>query len=79
MAHQLHNAELSGISAALQQGLGLSVLAKCSIPPELTIVRDKSLPGLGSVNICLFQQGEQPSQASQALAVFIKARIRLVG
>lgn len=69
------NADLSGITAAIQQGLGITALAKSSVPKELNIVRHKQLPNLGKINICLFNQSKHHPQASAALADFIKARL----
>lgn len=69
------NADLSGISAAIQQGLGITALAKSSLPKDLQIVRHKQLPSLGKINICLFNQSRHHPQAATALADFIRARL----
>lgn len=69
------NADLFGLVAAIQQGLGITALAKTSVPASLHIVRKKHLPQLGKINICLFNQDTQHPQISRTLAEFIKGRI----
>lgn len=69
------NADLSGISAAIQQGLGITALAKSSVPKELQVIRHKQLPSLGKVDICLFNQSKHHPQASLVLADFIKKKL----
>jgi DNA-binding transcriptional LysR family regulator len=69
------NADLSGITAAIKQGLGISALAKSSVPEQLDIIRHSSLPDLGSIKICLFYRESRHPQASQKLAEFIKSRL----
>ena len=69
------NADLSGITAAIKQGLGISVLAKSSVPAQLDIIRHENLPSLGTIKICLFI-GESPHpQACAKLAEFIRSRL----
>ena len=68
-------ADLSGITAAIQQGLGITALAKSSLPAELAVLRHKNLPELGTINICLFEQSKQHPQACAKLAEFIQARV----
>ena len=69
------NADLFGLIAAIQQGLGVTALAKTSVPKQLDIIRHRSLPELGKVKICLFNQDTQHPQISSALSEFIKARL----
>jgi DNA-binding transcriptional LysR family regulator len=69
------NADLSGITAAIKQGLGISVLAKSSVPEQLDIIRHHHLPELGTIKICLFSGKSQHPQASRKLAEFIKSRL----
>jgi DNA-binding transcriptional LysR family regulator len=70
------NADLSGITAAIKQGMGISALAKSSVPEQLDIIRHSSLPDLGNIKICLFHRESRHPQASQKLAEFIKSRLR---
>lgn len=66
------NADLSGITAALIEGLGVTVLAKRSVPPQLTIINDARLPKLGTVGIQLINQSYRHPQATARLASFLR-------
>ena len=70
------NADLSGLVAAIQQGLGITALARSSMPENLTVLKDNRLPHLGKVNICLFNQNTQHPVVSRTLADFIKSRLQ---
>ncbi|WP_395344694.1 LysR family transcriptional regulator [Ningiella sp. W23] len=70
------HADLYGLIAAIKQGLGVTALAKSSLPPELVSVKDKRLPALGKINICLFNQDTQHPQVSKTLSEYIRARIK---
>ena len=69
------NADLSGITAAIKQGLGISALAKSSVPKQLDIIWHHHLPELGAIKICLFTGKSQHPQASGKLAEFIQSRL----
>jgi DNA-binding transcriptional LysR family regulator len=69
------NADLSGITAAIKQGLGISALAKSSVPKQLDVIRHNNLPELGKIKICLFTGQSQHPQASKKLAEFIESRL----
>jgi DNA-binding transcriptional LysR family regulator len=69
------NADLSGITAAIKQGLGISALAKSSVPKQLDIIWHNHLPELGAIKICLFTGKSQHPQASGKLAEFIQSRL----
>lgn len=69
------NADLSGLAAAIEQGLGVTALARSSIPANLQVIKHPSLPYLGKVNICLFNQDSQHPVISKTLAEFIKTRL----
>lgn len=70
------NADLYGLIAAIQQGLGVTALAKSSVPESLNIIRNPALPKLGKIKICLFNQDTQHPQISAKLSEFIKARLK---
>ncbi|MDO6694986.1 LysR family transcriptional regulator [Aliiglaciecola sp. 3_MG-2023] len=70
------NADLYGLIAAIQQGLGITALARSSLPSTLQEIRHKSLPQLGKIKICLFNLDTQHPQISRALADFIMARLK---
>jgi DNA-binding transcriptional LysR family regulator len=69
------NADLSGITAAIKQGLGISALAKSSVPEQLDIIQHQHLPELGTIKICLFAGKSQHPQASGKLAEFIQSKL----
>lgn len=69
------NPDFYGLMAALKQGLGITALARSIVPEELEIIKNKSLPTLGKINICLIDQDTQHPQVSKTLANYIKARI----
>ncbi|WP_293750113.1 LysR family transcriptional regulator [uncultured Paraglaciecola sp.] len=69
------NADLSGITAAIKQGLGISALAKSSVPKQLDIIQHDHLPELGTIKICLFAGNSQHPQASAKLAEFIQSKL----
>ena len=48
------NPDLSGIQAAIEAGLGVTVLAKSTVPARLIILESEAnLPALGSIDICV--------------------------
>lgn len=65
------NADLTGITAAIKQGLGISALAKSSVPEQLHVIQHSYLPVLGTIKICLFTGESQHPQACSKLAEFI--------
>jgi DNA-binding transcriptional LysR family regulator len=69
------NADLTGITAAIKQGMGISALARSSVPPQLDIVEHPNLPALGRIKICLFHKESQHPQARAKLAEFIQSRL----
>jgi DNA-binding transcriptional LysR family regulator len=70
------NPDFYGLMAAIKQGLGITALARSIVPDELEIIRDKRLPKLGKINICLINQDTQHPQISQALSNYIKTSIK---
>lgn len=70
------NPDFFGLMAAMKQGLGITVLARSIVPDELIIIKDRRLPELGSVNICLINQDTQHPQVSKALSAYIKMRLK---
>jgi DNA-binding transcriptional LysR family regulator len=72
------NADLSGITAAIKQGLGISALAKSSVPEQLHVIKHNYLPELGTIKICLFTGDSLHPQACSKLAEFIWARLHQV-
>ncbi len=73
------NADLYGLIPAINQGLGITALAKTSVPDALDILkgpRYKSLPDLGKIKICLFNYGTQHPQICAALSQYIKSGLK---
>lgn len=70
------NADLSGLVAAIQEGLGITALAKSSKPANLAVLNTPRLPQLGKVNICLFNQDTQHPTISKTLSDFFVSRLR---
>ncbi len=69
------NADLSGITAALQEGLGVTVLARRSVPRDLHIIQHPQLPNLGTVGIQLINQSHRHPHATSRLESFVKDRL----
>ena len=69
------NPDLYGLIAAMQQGLGITPLAKSSVPDNLDIIRNPLLPQLGKINICLFNFDTQHPEVSRTLSTFIRQRL----
>lgn len=70
------NADLFGLMAAIKQGLGITALAKSSLPAGLDVIKDPRLPALGKIKICLFNQDTQHPQVSKTLSEYIRERIK---
>ena len=75
---------LVGLNAAITQGIGITALARRSVPDNLKIVTGQHLPNLGKINICLFDctkqrmhkhHGGNQSTISHTLIQFIANRL----
>ena len=70
------NADLTGLIDALKEGLGITVLAKSTVPNDLAYhLHTKHLPALGSIGISLVKTASEPENAVFKLAEFIKLRL----
>ena len=70
------NADLTGLIAALKEGLGITVLAKSTVPNELNYqLKTKFFPSLGDIGISLVKTASEPENAVFKLAEFIKLRL----
>jgi DNA-binding transcriptional LysR family regulator len=70
------NADLTGLIAALKEGLGITVLAKSTVPSELNYqVHTKHLPALGNIGISLVKSSGESENAVDKLAEFIALRL----
>jgi DNA-binding transcriptional LysR family regulator len=62
-------ADLNGIQTAINEGLGITVLAKSSVPPGLHILPSSGdLPELGHMGVCLVNPQKVSSKAISLLA-----------
>ncbi|WP_299768265.1 LysR substrate-binding domain-containing protein [uncultured Pseudoteredinibacter sp.] len=70
------NPSLSGIQAAIEEGLGVTVLAKSSVPEGLKVINNSTrLPKLGKIGISLVKQPSEQSEAAQRLSEYITASL----
>lgn len=70
------NADLTGLIAAIKEGLGITVLAKSTVPSDLNLqAQSKHLPALGSIGISLIKSGGESEHAVDKLAEFIALRL----
>lgn len=66
------NPSLSGIQAAIEEGLGVTVLAKSTVPDNLKIVQNSTrLPKLGKIGISLISQADEQSEAIIRLSEYL--------
>ncbi|MCF2863269.1 LysR substrate-binding domain-containing protein [Pseudoalteromonas sp. MM17-2] len=70
------NADLTGLTAAIKEQLGVTVLARKTVPEELPYTANSDvLPALGQVGISLIKRGQESLQAIDKLAEFITLRL----
>ena len=70
------NADLTGLTAALKEGLGITVLAKSTVPAELPYQpHTQILPELGQIGISLVKNTQESAHAVDKLAEFIALRL----
>lgn len=68
--------DLTGIQAAINEGLGITVLAKSTVPKNLRVLKNsEKLPELGKVGISLISQSKDPGEAITRLIEFVKASL----
>ncbi|QTL34046.1 LysR family transcriptional regulator [Pseudoalteromonas viridis] len=70
------NADLTGLTAALREGLGITVLAKSTVPATLSYQAQTAfLPELGQIGISLVKNTQESAHAVNKLAEFIALRL----
>ena len=68
--------DLTGIQAAIEEGLGVTVLARSTVPENLRVLKPtEKLPRLGRVGISLIEQSPEPGEAIARLMDFVKASL----
>lgn len=65
--------DLTGIQAAIDEGLGITVLAKSTVPNTLKIIDSAGLPELGTIGISLKKNDQRKNSAVGVLSDFIKS------
>ncbi len=66
--------DLSGIRTAIEEGLGVTVLAKSTVPGNLKIMRPSAqFPPLGKIGISVVSAGGKQSEAASRLADYLQA------
>lgn len=78
MAHRITytNSDLAGISSALRSNLGITVLARSSVPVELHELRLNQLPDAGTINIYIERHGRSRSPAAAHLTAYIQEALQ---
>lgn len=69
------NNDLTGISNALKSNLGITVLARSSVPQDLVQLTSQGLPDLGAVGIFLERHGEANDAATSQLMSYLSANL----
>ena len=70
------NQDLSGIQAAIEEGIGVTVLAKSTVPDTLKILKSSErFPELGKIGISLLYKKSTANEATARLADYIKASL----
>ena len=70
--------DLTGITAAIKEGLGITVLARSTVPDSLKEIESPALPDLGEVSIHLKSFSESSQEACEKLADFMFDRLWLL-
>ena len=71
------NPDLSGIKSAIEAGLGVTALAKSTVPESLKILEETAdLPPLGYLDICLLGRAGRKTEAVSKLEDFISSSLR---
>lgn len=70
------NPDLAGIQAAVNEGLGVTVLAKSTVPEAMHLLKaSDKLPKLGSIGISVVYQNPRINKATEYLVDYIKASL----
>ncbi len=68
--------DLSGIQSAIEEGLGVTVLAKSTVPDNLQIIKpDSNFPKLGKIGIHLINNLKSSNEAAGRLIEYIKVSV----
>ena len=65
--------DLSGIQSAIEEGLGVTVLARRTVPDNLQIIKpDRKFPKLGKVSIRLINRSKGNEEAVSRLMEYLR-------
>jgi len=68
--------DLSGIKSAIEEGLGVTVLAESTVPKSLKVLKKTDrLPPLGKIGISLIASTKKPGEACSALQSYIEGAL----
>ncbi len=68
--------DLTGLMAAIQEGLGVTVLTKSTVPSDLKIVRpSEKFPNLGTIGISLLKPRHENTEAVERLSDYLRASL----
>ncbi len=68
--------DLTGIQAAIEEGLGVTVLARSTVPENLKVLRPGGrFPALGKVGVNLLRRAGDNSEAASRLADYVRASL----
>lgn len=68
--------DLTGIQAAIEEGLGVTVLAKSTVPNNLQIIKpSEKFPKLGKIGVSLNYQSKNTNDAIVRLVEFVKTSL----
>ena len=74
------NTDISGIQAAIEEGLGVTVLAQKTVPDSLRILPfSRSFPRLGQVRVHLHHQDNREPETVSRLADYVRAIVGTAG
>lgn len=68
--------DLSGIEAAIQEGLGVTVLARSTVPESLAIIDKSDLPVLGEIGISLLFDQRSTNAAVRHLSAYLQSNLQ---
>lgn len=68
--------DLTGIQAAIKEGLGVTVLARSTVPNDLQIIRpSEKFPKLGNIGVNLIYNANETGDATRHLVDFVKTSL----
>ncbi len=68
--------DLSGIQAAIEEGLGVTVLAKSAVPQNLKVLKSSGkLPKLGNIGISLITPNDEQNEAVLRVSEYLKTSL----